>query len=70
MIHNWTVRAPIGLKKEYFLIILINIIIQRGGRTSPWGNYELLNSRMFSLKQHNTNHNIKYKLEIWNHIQT
>ena len=40
----------------------------KGGRISPWGNYEQLNSRMFSLKQHNTNHNIKYKLEIWNHI--
>ena len=41
---------------------------KRRGRISPLSNYEQLNSRMFSLKQHNTRLNIKYKLEIWDHI--
>ena len=33
------------------------IIAQKGGRISPWSNYKQLNSRTFSLKQHNTDKN-------------
>ncbi len=42
---------------RYFLTVLIDIITQKGGRILPWGNYKQLNSRTFSLKQHNTNKN-------------